>query len=86
MMHSPHKVYQNSLVVKMGGMCAEEIQERFPHVVHHNILFPSDKWRHMVKWLRVTVGEREQTWAWLRSRQIRFQNESDAALFSLTWS
>lgn len=85
MMHSPHKVYQNSLVVKMGGMCAEEIQERFPHVVHHDVQFPSQQWRHMVQWLRDTIGEREQTWS-LRSSQIRFQNESDAMLFSITWS
>jgi hypothetical protein len=82
---NPTHTYQNSLVVKMS-ISAEEIQERFPHVVHHAVQFPSDKWRHMVKWLRVTVGEPEQSWAWLRSSQIMFQHESDAMLFSITWS
>ena len=85
-MPSPHKAYQNSLVVKMSGMCLEEILERFPHVVHHDVRFASDEWRHMIKWLRGTIGERDQTWSWLMSSKIRFQNESDAIQFSITWS
>jgi hypothetical protein len=65
---------------------AQGIEQIFPHVVHHGIQFPSDKWRHMVTWLRAQIGEPAQSWALLNSSQIRFKRESDALLFSLTWS
>ena len=80
-MHSPH----NHRVIRMF-VTAEEIEQQLPHVVQHDIRLSSDKWRQMVKWLRATVGEPEHTWGWQVSDQLRFRHESDAILFSVTWS
>lgn len=86
-MHSLHKPYADGLIIQVHKFpTTEEIMDMFPHVVQHDVRFASAKWRQMCWWLRGTIGERDQTWSWLISSQLRFQNEPDAMLFSVTWS
>ena len=84
-MHSHHKPYDRSTVILIGPTI-EEILERFPHIVQHDAKYQSIKWQDMTQWCRTTIGESDKCWTWLVSNQFRFPNESDAVLFSLTWS
>lgn len=86
-MHLWHKPYDHGLSIRVHKFpTTEEIMTRFPHVVHHDARLSSLQWYQMRKWLDAHVGPHDEAWTWLMSSEIRFCYESDAMLFSLTWS
>ena len=72
----------NGVIIRNVPISEDEFSHSVKITLHHYI----NNRLEIAEWLQTHIGERDKLWCWLKSLVIRFKDESDAMMFSMTWS